>query len=283
MNRYFINNRNIKIHITEWGDKKNPVIFCLHGLGGSGLTFIEVADQLKDEYRLISVDAPGHGKTDQLDSAEDYEMPNLTDWLNEILEILEVEQFYFLSHSWGSFVSLFYLMKYPQRVKGTMLIDGGYQTKRMKDETMEEEVAYYEKDFEEYVFDSWNDFFITEKAAYTRWSPMIEVAVKDLAVERDGKIYWHARGTTAANIIKAMHKHETVDIYENLPSSILLLRATLPKSWDEYRDKTAKIFEEKTKGTVKLIPDSTHMLHWDYPEIVVEEIRKNWSLSQKTF
>jgi hypothetical protein len=34
MNRYFVNNRNMNIHITEWGDKKNPVIFCLHGLGG---------------------------------------------------------------------------------------------------------------------------------------------------------------------------------------------------------------------------------------------------------
>ena len=42
----------MNIHITEWGDKKKTVIFCLHGLGGSGLSFIEVADQLKDEYRI---------------------------------------------------------------------------------------------------------------------------------------------------------------------------------------------------------------------------------------
>jgi pimeloyl-ACP methyl ester carboxylesterase len=267
------------VHITEWGNKKSPVIFCLHGLGGTGLTFIEVAEQLKDEYRFISIDAPGHGQTDQLESAEDYEMPNITEWLNEIVDLLQVDDFYFLSHSWGGFVSLYYLMEYPNRVKGTMLVDGGYQTKRFLNETLEEETAYYEKDFEEYVFDSWNDFFTTEKAAYTRWSPMIEAAVKDLAFEKDGKIHWHARGTTAVNIIKAMHKHETIDIYDKLPSSILLLRATEPQSWNDYRSKTAQIFEDKTKGTVKLIPESTHMLHWDYPEIVVEEIRNNWSVS----
>lgn len=27
--------------------------------------------------------------------------------------------------------------------------------------------------------------------------------------ENDNKFYWHARGETAGNIIKAMHKHET--------------------------------------------------------------------------
>lgn len=267
----------MNIHITEWGNKYKPVIFCLHGLGGTSLSFIEVAEQLKEEYRLISIDAPGHGKTDPFECTEEYEMYNITEWLNEIVNTLKIDRFYFLSHSWGSFVSLFYLMKYSNRVKGSILIDGGYQTKSLKDETMEEEAAYYEKDFEEYVFDSWSDFLKTEKEAYTRWSPMIEKAVNDLAIEKDGKIYWHARGTTAANIIRAMHKHETIDIYENLPISILLLRATLPHSWNDYRGKTAEIFEEKAKATVKLIPDSTHMLHWDYPELVAEEIRKNWA------
>ena len=52
MKRYFVNNRHKKVHITEWVNKKNSVIFCLHGLGGSSLTFIEVADKLKDEYRI---------------------------------------------------------------------------------------------------------------------------------------------------------------------------------------------------------------------------------------
>lgn len=74
-----------------------------------------------------------------------------------------------------------------------------------------------------------------------------------------------------------MHKHETVDIYENLPSNIVLLRATLPKDQDDYRNLTSKIFEQKTGGTIKLIPNTTHMLHWDNPEVVVTEIRRNWS------
>jgi predicted esterase len=49
MKRYFINDGNINIHITEWGYKSKPVIFCLHGLGSTSLSFIEIAEELKEE------------------------------------------------------------------------------------------------------------------------------------------------------------------------------------------------------------------------------------------
>ncbi|QDP41575.1 hypothetical protein FN924_16195 [Radiobacillus deserti] len=71
-----------------------------------------------------------------------------------------------------------------------------------------------------------------------------------------------------------MHKNETEDIYESLPS--LLLRATLPKSEEEYRELTASIFQQKTGVTVKQIHHTSHMLHWDNPEVVIREIRERW-------
>lgn len=276
MKRYFINENEIDVHVTEWGHKSNPVIFCLHGLGSTGLSFIEIAEELKEEYRIISIDAPGHGKTPPFSESDKYEYPTLALWLNRILDILEIKKFYFLSHSWGSFVSLYYLIEFPERVIDTILIDGGYQTKRRGDKSMEQEISYYEKDFDEYVFNNWDDFFKSEKEAYSRWSPLLEVAVGDLGIELNNKVFWHARGSTARHIIKAMHKHETEDIYEQLPGHIPLLRATLPKELDEKRTITAEIFKQKARGHVKLIEKTTHMLHWDNPDVVVEEIRKNW-------
>ena len=72
-------------------------------------------------------------------------------------------------------------------------------------------------------------------------------------------------------IIRGMHKDETIDIYEKLPANIVLLRATVPQVWADYRDKTVNVL--KRKRTVKVIPDTTHMLHWDKPEIVIAEIK----------
>ncbi|HDR5270302.1 hypothetical protein ACQVTU_14050 [Bacillus cereus] len=144
MKRYYISNEKINVHITEWGNNDKPVIFCLHGLGSTSLSFIEVA-------------------------------------------------------------------------------------------------------------------------------------VKDLGIEMDNKVWWHARGNTASNIIRGMYKDETIDIYEKLPANIVLLRATVPQVWADYRDKTVNVFKEKTDSIVKVIPDTTHMLHWDKPEIVIAEIKNNWS------
>lgn len=276
MNRYFVNDGKIDVYVTEWGRKGKPIIFCLHGLGSTSLSFIEVAEKLKNDYRIISIDAPGHGKTSPFQEPEEYEMPSIVKWLNNLLNIIEVKNFYFLSHSWGSFVALFYLVEYPKKVKGSILIDGGYQSKRLQQQSMDDEVNYYEKDFEEY-FNSWDEFL--NDAVYgnvSRRSSLLDIAAKDLVLEKDNKYYWHARGKTAGNIIKAMHKHEIQDIYERLPSNILLLRATLPTNQDNYRNLTSNIFKQKVGGVVKLIPNTTHMLHRDNPDIVVEEIRKSW-------
>ncbi|MED0960521.1 alpha/beta hydrolase [Bacillus paramycoides] len=277
MKRYYIKNEKINVHITEWGNNYKPVIFCLHGLGSTSLSFIEIAENLKDDFKFIAIDAPGHGKTPPFERTEEYEMQHLAYWLNEIVSALKIERFYFLSHSWGSFVALFYLLNNLDKVLGSILIDGGYQTKRLQEETLQEEIAYYEKDFDEYVFNNWDGFFKSEKEAYTRWSPLLELAVRDLGIEMNNKVCWHARGTTASNIIRGMHKDETIDIYEKLPANIVLLRATVPQIWDEYRDKTVTIFKEKTDSVVKLIPNTTHMLHWDKPKVVIEEIKSNWS------
>lgn len=276
MRRYYLNDEDIDVHITEWGDKGKPVIFCLHGLGSTSLSFIEIAEELREEYRIISIDAPGHGKTTAFNEEIKYEYPQLAIWLNRILELLEIKSFYFLSHSWGSFVSLYYIVAFPEKVNGAILIDGGYQTKWRSDKSVEEEVDFYQKDFEEYTFNSWNDFFASERLAYSRWSPLLEVAVKDLGLELNKQIIWHARGTTAKYMITAMHKHETEDIYDQLPPGILLLRATLPEVMDDQRAITSEIFKEKANGKIQVIEGATHMLHWDQPEVVVQAIRKHW-------
>ncbi|MFI8687117.1 alpha/beta fold hydrolase [Rossellomorea sp. NPDC077527] len=275
MKRYFIQNRNQQIHISEWGNPQNPVMICLHGLGSTSLSFIEIAYELKEEFRIISIDAPGHGKTTPFELREEYEMEKMADWLDEVISLLKVQSFYFLSHSWGSLVSLFYAAKYPDKVQDCILIDGGYQGKRHSNQTVEKEVAYYEQDFDQ-VWETWEEFLALVKSETLNWTSKKLEAAKDLSLYKNHRYYWHARGNTAAHIIRAMHKDEAEDIYEKVRCPVLLLRATLPESMEPERMKTANIFKEKITGEVKDIPGTTHLLHWDRPDLVVYEIRERW-------
>ncbi|TYR73700.1 alpha/beta hydrolase [Rossellomorea vietnamensis] len=275
MKRYFIENGTMPIHITEWGSENDSVIFCLHGLGSTSLSFIDAAEELKDGYRIISVDAPGHGKTPPFAYREDYEMPRMAEWINDIINLLNIEQFYFLSHSWGSFVHLFYLRNYSHRVKGSILIDGGYQSKRHSGKSAQEEMDYYREDFEQ-TWANWEEFRDLVKSETQTWTPHKELAAEDLSLKKDNRYYWHARGTTGANIIRAMHKDDVEDIFDSMPPGILLLRATLPEMMEEDRKLKAERFQDKTGAEVISVSGASHLLHWDKPEVVIEEVKKRW-------
>ncbi|ANC76201.1 lipase [Fictibacillus phosphorivorans] len=276
MRRSMITYKEKNVQLTEWGEGYNPTIVCLHGLGSTSLSFLEVAEKLQKNFHIIAFDAPGHGKSEPFDTSIDYEMPRLVDWLNGLLKHLNVSDFYFLTHSWGSFLALHYLVRYPEHILDTILIDGGYQTKRIWSSSLEEEMDHYEKDFDEYAFDSWNDFFLAEKENYLMWSPLKDIAVKDLGVEREGKVRWHAKGETARHIIRGMHLNETEDIYHLLPPDITLLVATLPERLSEKRWQTAETFRVKAKGKLKVVPNTTHLLHWDNPNVVVDLVLSKW-------
>ncbi|WP_290773263.1 MULTISPECIES: alpha/beta fold hydrolase [unclassified Exiguobacterium] len=151
MKRYTITCQHQSVRITEWGNEQLPTIVCFHGLGSTSLSFIEIAEALADEFRLIAIDLPGHGKTSAFSDPQHYRMKPFTDWIDEVLHILDIKRFYALSHSWGSVLSLYYLIEHADRVLSTILIDGGYHSKRLYGRSVEEEVAFYEQDFEDSV------------------------------------------------------------------------------------------------------------------------------------
>jgi len=68
----FVNNNGVKIHYHVEGD--GPPVVLLHGLTTSMVQFVKggYVDALKGDYRLIMLDARGHGLSDQLYTPEDY-------------------------------------------------------------------------------------------------------------------------------------------------------------------------------------------------------------------
>ncbi|MDA0769783.1 MAG: alpha/beta hydrolase [Chloroflexi bacterium] len=69
----FVDNNGVKIHYHVEGD--GPPLVLLHGLTTSMVQFQKggYVDALKDSYKLLMMDARGHGASDQLYAAEDYE------------------------------------------------------------------------------------------------------------------------------------------------------------------------------------------------------------------
>lgn len=279
MNQKFFRNEHVNVRVCEWGNKENPTIICLHGLGSTNLSFLQIAEMLENDYYILSIDLPGHGQTPVFAQESDYSIPNLTNWLARVLEVLDQDKFYLLAHSWGGDIALHYNAKHSERVIKTVLLDGGYY---LKDEiyrsegfvfnSLEDEIKYYENDFDGYIFDSWNDWLTEEKKYYSNWSYKKEISTRDLMKEEEDKVKFRASGDTARAAIKSMYNYPTSNIYNKLSDSILLLQCTLPEKLSKTRDELVQKFSKETGCIVKKINDTSHMLHWDRPEEVTKEI-----------
>ncbi|WP_138205778.1 alpha/beta hydrolase [Haloimpatiens lingqiaonensis] len=282
MKEIYINSEGIKARIHEWGNCQNPTIICFHGLGSTSLSFIELGELLKNEYHIISIDLPGHGKTSGFLKEEDYEMPNMIKWIDKIVSSITKNSFFILAHSWGADIALHYIAAYPSKVKKVMLLDGGYYIKNESYayeasrsgmiDSLQKEIDYYIKDFDEYYFDTLEEHIKLEKSNYNRWSLLLEEAAKDLIRVEQGKYKYHANGFTAAGAIKSMYYYPTSDIYDKLSTPICLLQSTLPESMGEIRDILVEKFKIKTSLKVKKIHEAGHMIHWDKPYEVANEV-----------
>ena len=54
-----------RVHYRDEGKKNKPVIILLHGFNGSLFNFETMVPFLISDFRLISIDLPGFGLTDQ--------------------------------------------------------------------------------------------------------------------------------------------------------------------------------------------------------------------------
>ncbi|MCU5472943.1 MULTISPECIES: alpha/beta hydrolase [Bacillus cereus group] len=292
MNHFFVEFGEYEASVCEWGDKSNPQIICFHGLGSTKLSFIEIAELLKDNYHIVSFDLPGHGKTSSFEKDEDYGAAHLINWVVALLEHIGKETFHIVAHSWGASVALHYAAACPEKVNKMVLLDGGYHHGKMnaayfaklyKDvkegecppRSLEEEIIHYEKDFDEYIFDSKEAFIQSEKTVYSRWSPLIERAVYDLMREEDSKVKWHATGDTARGVIKFQYTvYKTLKSHK-IKSDILLLYCDLPDNYLEIRELQIAEFKKRINITTKLYKDTGHLMHWDRPEEIAEDVL-NW-------
>lgn len=96
-------------------------LFILHGWGSSFKTWVNVQDQLA-EYglRVIAVDLPGFGKTDEPPSY--WSLGDYTDFVRELAKQLNLEKFALLGHSFGGRIAIDYAARYSEDLQKLILV-----------------------------------------------------------------------------------------------------------------------------------------------------------------
>ena len=97
-----------------------PTIIFVHGAGMDHTVWVLPSRCFaRHGYRVLAVDLPGHGRSagPALDRVE-----NMSDWLNAVCEVLDVDSAAIVGHSMGSLVAYRFAADHPQRCRALALL-----------------------------------------------------------------------------------------------------------------------------------------------------------------
>lgn len=91
--------------ISYLDEGKGPVLIFIHGWLDTKETFSNMVEQLKSEYRCISVDLPNFGDSQYSDSFVSIE--SYASFLKSFINKLKIKEYVLLGHSMGGQISIF--------------------------------------------------------------------------------------------------------------------------------------------------------------------------------
>ena len=109
-----------RLWVTDSGGTGEPVFF-VHGLLMNGRMFDHQVTTLSDQYRCITVDLRGQGKSDVPDSG--YDIENLTADIVELINYFSCGPVHYAGLSMGGFIGLRLAIRNPQMLRSLTLMN----------------------------------------------------------------------------------------------------------------------------------------------------------------
>jgi len=110
-----------QVHLLEAGrdlPHRLPLVL-LHQTASSSVGYLELIDELRDEFRVIALDTPGFGASDPIEG--EVTVPVLGGALVEALDALGVDGFWLYGHHTGAAIAAWIAASHPDRVARLML------------------------------------------------------------------------------------------------------------------------------------------------------------------
>jgi pimeloyl-ACP methyl ester carboxylesterase len=122
----FLDVGDVRAHVRDEGKADAMPLVLIHGSLGSLQVWEGWVGALKDRYRLISVDLPGHGLTGPWPRGE-YTIEAYTDFIEVLADTLHLDRFAIAGQSMGGAVAWEFAATRPERVSQLILVDSsGY-------------------------------------------------------------------------------------------------------------------------------------------------------------
>ncbi len=123
----------LNVHYRDEGKRDGRVLVLIHGSNASLHTWEPWVKILGQDYRIISMDLPGHGLTG-VNPAGVYDNASYVGVVDDLLSKLGVTEAVIGGNSMGGAVSWMYALANPEKTEALLLVDAGGQPQAKPDE-----------------------------------------------------------------------------------------------------------------------------------------------------
>lgn len=195
-----------RIHYRDQGRRDGPAIILLHGSNASLHTWEPLVERLGGDYRVVTLDLPGHGLTGGTPD-KDYGAGGMMAAVDVVAARLDLDHFILGGNSMGGWVAWRYAVDHPERISALLLLDAAGMPLRKGEKRPESNIGFR---ILQYPLGRWLATRITPRALVeqsVRGSVSRQEIVDDAMIDR----YWELLrfpGNREATVLRARTDRE---------------------------------------------------------------------------
>ena len=219
----------LTLRVREWPADGSPIVLA-HGLASNSRIWDDVAVRLAARHHVVALDQRGHGLSDR--PTDGFTFDKVVGDLAALIETLRLDRPTLVGHSWGGNVVLAFAATYPDRLRGLVLVDGGFiELSAMPGRTWEQvRVDMAPPDlthltFAEFLERAHNG----DPGRY--WSPTVEATLRTSFKDGpDGRITPSLRREDHLEILHALWGQRPSELFPQITAPTLLVPARRPNA-----------------------------------------------------
>lgn len=249
---YELNDIELNVEMTGSG----PPLLLLHGFTGSLKTWSSFLPVFTKQYRVITLDILGHGKSSAPTDPKRYTIEKAADDIIALLDRLHIDKTHVLGYSMGGRLALMFACTYPERVRSLILESAspGLRTakeRRARRERDEQLAAFIDNHPLEAFIDYWQDIplFHTQK----------RVPLKKRQELRKRRLLHKKVGL--ANSLRGMGTGHQPSLWGCLPNLVFPVRLLVGEYDEKFRNIAEEMDKLLPKSEVIVSPKAGHATH----------------------
>ena len=274
---------DVRLHYVSEGTGK--LILFVHGFPEFWYEWKNQLEEFGKDHQAVALDMRGYNLSSKPDDVDQYKMRVLTEDIRQLAEYLGQQKFIMVAHDWGGSVAYAFALRHPDYLEKLIVINTfhpGVFNQQLQENPKQREASQYILMFRSPEAER---ILSENNYAYLRENTFGDLIKQGYLTEEDLKVYleaWSQPGALTGGL--NYYRATRVDALEGKPQppideSRLIVRVPTLVIWGE-KDRAMVATNLDGLGkyipdlTIKRIPDGSHWVVHEKPELVNKYIRE---------